>query len=86
MTLQWTDKWSTITISELEGCMINIKSWMDQTRLKMDPSKTEFINFGLRQQLAKWTHDTINIAGDLILRCDIIRYLGVWMDKELNFK
>ena len=74
------------TISELEDCMINVKSWMDQTRLKMNPSKTEFINFGSRQQLAKCTHNTINIAGDLILRSDIIRYLGVWMDKELNFK
>ena len=74
------------TISELEGCMINIKSWMDQTRLKMNPSKTEFINFGSRQQLAKCTHDTISVSGDLILRSDIIRYLGVWMDKELNFK
>ena len=74
------------TISELEGCMINIKSWMDQTRLKMNPSKIEFINFGSRQQLAKYTYDTINIAGDLILRSDVIRYLGVWMDKELNFK
>ena len=74
------------TISELEGCMISIKLWMDQTRLKMNPSKTEFIYFGSRQQLAKCTQDTINIVGDLILRSDIIRYLGVWMDKELNFK
>ena len=28
----------------------------------------------------------INIAGDLIVRSDIIKYLGVHMDKELNFK
>ena len=41
------------TILELEDCMINIKLWMDQARLKMNPSKTEFINFGSRQQLAK---------------------------------
>ena len=66
--------------------MINVKSWMDQTRLKMNPSKTEFINFGSRQQLAKCTYDSINVAGNLILRSDIIRYLGVWMDRELNFK
>ena len=26
------------------------------------------------------------MARDLIVRSDIIRYLGVWMDKELNFK
>ena len=43
------------TITKLEECMTNIKSWMDQTRLKMNPSKTEFINFGSRQQLIKCT-------------------------------
>ena len=26
------------------------------------------------------------MAGDLIIRSDVIRYLGVWMDSSLNFK
>ena len=30
--------------------------------------------------------NTIQVAGDLILRSDIIRYLGVWMDSNLSFK
>ena len=66
--------------------MINIKNWMDQARLKMNPSKTEFIYFGYSRQLAKCTENTIQVAGDLILRSDIIRYLGVWMDSNLSFK
>ena len=74
------------TQAKLEACLLSIKNWMDQTSLKMNPSKTEFIYFGNARQLHKCTISSINIAGDLILRSDIIRYLGVWMDSGLNFK
>ena len=30
----------------LQGCLISIQKWMDETRLKMNPPKTEFIYFG----------------------------------------
>ena len=73
------------TMAQLEDCMLKIKLWMDKTRLKMNPSK-QFIYFGSCKQLAKCTLDTINVAGDLILRSQLIRYLGVWMDSELSFK
>ena len=33
-------------ISKMESCLLNVATWMDQTRLKMNPSKTEFIVFG----------------------------------------
>ena len=74
------------TISKLESCLLNIKQWMDQARLKMNPSKTEFIYFSNAPQLLKCTIDSINVAGDLILRSDVIRYLGVWLNATLNFK
>ena len=74
------------TISQLEDCLLSIKQWMDQTRLKMNPSMTEFIYFGNAKQLLKCTANTINIAGNLILRSDIIRYLGVCLNSTLNFK
>ena len=66
--------------------MLNIKQWMDQTRLKMNPSKTEFIYFGHPKQLCKCEVSEISIAGDLIQRVDLIRYLSVWMDSSPNFK
>ena len=59
---------------------------MDQTRLKMNPSKTEFIYFGNATQLLKCTIGSINVAGDLILRRDVIKYLGVCLNSTLNFK
>ena len=59
---------------------------MDETRLKMNPPKTEFIYFGHDRQLPKCAIDSINMAGDLILTSDEIRYLGVWLNLTLNFK
>ena len=38
--------------------MITIKNWMDSVRLKMNPSKTEFILFGYEVQLKKMSHHT----------------------------
>ena len=34
--------------------MLNIKKWMDQMQLKMNPSKTEYIYFGNIMQIKKW--------------------------------
>ena len=37
-------------------------------------------------KLLKCTASSITVSGDLILRSNIIRYLGVWLDASLNFK
>ena len=74
------------TICILENCMLKIKQWMDETCLKMNTAKTEFIYFGNQCQLDKCKTDTIDVAGDLVLRTDSIKYLGVQMDSNLNFK
>ena len=76
----------TNIITKLEGCLISIKQRMDETKLKMNPSKTEFIYLGNATQLQKCTSNSINVAGDLILRGEVIRYLGVWLNSTLNFK
>ena len=63
--------------------MLNIKNWMDEMRLKMNPSKMEFIYFGFAKQLTKCNIHELNVAGDLIQRTDLICYLGVWLDAGL---
>ena len=70
----------------LEKCMLNIKSWMDSMCLKMNPNKTEFIYFGSKPQLKKCKLESLKVSEDLIPRADIIRYLGVYMDTNLNYK
>ena len=74
------------TIKELEQCMVTVKNWMDELRLKMNLSKTELIYFGFSKQLEKCTIRQIDVAGDLIIRSDLIKYLGVWMDAAMTFK
>ena len=41
------------TITIMEKSMLDLKSWMDAIKLKLNENKTEFIYFGGRQQLAK---------------------------------
>ena len=55
------------TIQKQEECLLNIKKWMNETRLKMNPSKTEFFYFGNTRQIQKCEASSINVAGDLIL-------------------
>ena len=43
-------------VRKLERSLLEIKSWMDENRLKMNTSKTEFIMFGSWQQLSKTSH------------------------------
>ena len=74
------------TNTSLEKCLLNVKKWMDEARLKMNPAKTEFIYFRNARQIQKCTITSINVAGDLILRTDLIKYLGVWLDSGLSFR
>ena len=60
--------------------MLTVKNWMDTVQLKMNPSKTEFILFDNKVQLDKCSTVDINVNNDLIVRSDVIHYLGAWLD------
>ena len=66
--------------------MLDIKSWMDQVRLKMNESKTEFIYFGWPSQLEKCIGTSINVNGEEIMRTNTTKYLGAYLDSKLDFK
>ena len=74
------------TIAIIEKSMLDIKSWMDQVRLKMNESKTEFIYFGWPSQLDKCTTNHINVNREQIARINITKYLGAYLDSKLDFK
>ena len=74
------------TITIMEQSMLDIKSWMDQVRLKMNESKMEFIYFGWPSQLDKCIKATININGEEIERTNITKYLGTYLNSKLDFK
>ena len=66
--------------------MVNVRSWMDQVRLKMNSAKTEFIYFGSRIQLSKCVVTHLNVNGKMVERAKVIKYLGTWLDAQLSFK
>ena len=52
----------------------------------MNDNKTEFICFGRPRQIQKWITNKINVNEEVIKRTGIIRYLGTYLDSELNFR
>ena len=56
---------------------------MNAKKLKMNASKTEFLLFGSRQQLNKCL---ILVCDDSIRLQNCIRYLGAFLDDNLDFK
>ena len=69
----------------LELWLIDVSTWMNQTRLKMNPAKMEFIKFGGRPLLRTCTIFMLNVLGDNIESVTVIRYLGSWPDNHLTF-
>ena len=74
------------TKEEIEECMVNISSWMDQVRLKMNSGKTKFIYFRSKLQLSKCVVTHLNINDEIVERATVIKYLGAWLDAQFTFK
>ena len=73
-------------ISTLEGTANNVKTWMDQNRLKMNNEKTEFIVFASCQLMPKCETKTLCVNGVNVEQAEVIKYLGVWMDQHMTFR
>ena len=74
------------TMNLLESMMNNIDKLMGSNQLKMNAGKTEFIIFGTNHKLKKTTSTEINVCGENIKKSEIVKYLGAWLDSNLNFK
>ena len=70
----------------IEGDIGNIKTWMEESQLKMNDAKTEFIFIGTSSSLQKNTLDNIVIGNTKIHRSWKIKFLGVFLDEKLSFK
>ena len=60
------------SITKLQECALNLKSWMDLNRLQMNNAKMEFILFGSQPQLDKCITDEILIVDSIIKRSDMV--------------
>ena len=72
-------------VNEIETCLINIGTWMNKNRLKMNAWKTELIFLGSKQQVKKCETSGIRVIDDKVERTKITKYLGSWLDENLNF-
>ena len=72
------------SVSTLEAKAVDVKVWIDENHLKMNDSKMEFIMFASRQMLQKCFTTKLNVNGSKIHHNDIIKYLGVWLDQQLQ--
>ena len=59
---------------------------MNQIRLKMNPTKMKLIYFGSNKMLGKCHLNSISVSQDIEYSSENIRYLGAWLDNNLNFK
>ena len=72
-------------IEDLQQCAVTINDWMNENKLKMNTTKTEFIIFGSKSQLNKCTTNKVNIVSDEVESVSVIRYLGAYLDQTLKF-
>ena len=73
-------------IGTIEATAVQVKSWMEGMRLKMNEEKTEFILCGSRSKLQQCITQNLNVNGVQIPRNDCIKYVGGYIDSQLNFK
>ena len=74
------------TIKLLEDTLIDVQQWMNATKLRMNPDKTEFIYFGSKAQLSNSRINTVDVCGDKIKISNSVTYLGAFLDETLSFK
>lgn len=73
-------------LGDIELALTKIRDWMNENRLKMNDSKTEFIVFGSRHQLNKALITSLNVNSELVNASDSVKYLGAHLDRNLNLK
>jgi len=68
-------------ITYLENTIANVFKWMTSNLLSLNPSKTEFLIFGLSQQLFKLNNPTMHLPNNgILLPVDYARNLGIIFD------
>ena len=77
---------ATTVLNSQESCIEAIRLWMNRNRLKMNDDKTEFILCGHRSQLKKCQNNELSVGNAKIKSADCIKYLGIYLDAELDFK
>ena len=72
------------SVSTLSDCLTDILFWMESSKLKLNPDKTDFIIVGTKQQRNRViSHFLVILLGRGIFQSDTVRNLGVF-DGDFN--
>ena len=74
-----------VTVTQLENTLVDVKSWMDANRLKMNDAKTECILFGARQQRPKCETTSVSVNNTVVNVTKSVKLLGADLDSNLSF-
>ena len=76
----------SVAVTQLQQTISSISSWMFSNRLALNPSKTEFMLIGLKQQLSKISNASLVLdSTPPILPSDSARNLGIIFDSHMSF-
>ena len=77
---------ATESLNMLQSCITGVSAWMAQSKLKLNPSKTEFLLNGSKSQREKFINlFPLALLDNEINPADSARNLGVFFDSGLTF-
>ena len=84
--VSFTPSNSTSSLEILSDTFSNILSWMNSNKLLLNPSKTEFLLIGTKQQWLKFFQlTTLSLGNDIIPVSSSARNLGFIFDSDISF-
>ena len=78
----------TSSLKKLEMCIAEVKEWFDQSKLKINSNKTEFVVFISRynQHKVNLSKCVLHVGSDIIYPSKCARNLGSYLDENLSMK
>ena len=75
-------KYDDIIANRMQTALNIVSSWCDREGLNVNPSKTTIVPFTRRRKVML---NNISLKGELLKLSDNVKYLGVLLDKKLNW-
>ena len=78
----------TSSLKKLEMCIAEVKEWFDQSKLKINSNKTEFVVFISRynQHKVNLSKCVLHVGSDTIYPSKCAKNLGSYLDENLSMK
>ena len=80
-----SQKNSSAAFEQLNRCLDNVKKWLTNSKLKLNPDKSEFIIFGSKRQRDKLKACfPMDILGNPHSPVESVKNLSVWFDSDFS--